>query len=447
MNLTDAPSYTPTPFANSGTKNTIPVSSQQGITPGAASYTDGFPPLTFQPISSGGVPPFGADFNGIFYQLSLGQRYTQAGGVYGFDATFATGIGGYPKGAMLKRADGQGYWLNLADANTTNPDTGGANWAAMRANLGTTSIAMVAGNNTPTADKLAAGTLLLTGTPATAATLILPLTAGASWIVANNTTGAGTVNVQGVTGASVTIEQATSLHVYCDGTNYLAIAAPTTGAYLPLHGTADAAVKLATVRSFIHTGLVTAATVNFDGSANVTFNVTGLDVAGALGYTPANNANVVHTSGNESVGGVKSFTSAMNGTSATFTGLVTVGTFNATGSDRRLKRNIRKVAPRPLHRSIPFVSYELKVDGSRGRGAIAQKVQQFERAYVGTFTLEGKTRLSIDKPSMAYEQAIWCGQEIDRQAKRIAKLERALERARIEPRKRGFARRVLEAIW
>lgn len=358
MNLTDAPSYTPTPFANSGTKNTIPVSSQQGITPGAASYTDGFPPLTFQPISSGGVPPFGADFNGIFYQLSLGQRYTQAGGVYGFDATFATGIGGYPKGAMLKRADGQGYWLNLADANTTNPDTGGANWAAMRANLGTTSIAMVAGNNTPTADKLAAGTLLLTGTPATAATLILPLTAGASWIVANNTTGAGTVNVQGVTGASVTIEQATSLHVYCDGTNYLAIAAPTTGAYLPLHGTADAAVKLATVRSFIHTGLVTAATASFDGSANVTFNVTGLDVAGALGYTPANDANVVHKSGNESVGGVKSFTSAMNGTSATFSGAMKALSFQSTSS-RKYKTGLK-----PLRGALDIV---LRMKAWRGR--------------------------------------------------------------------------------
>ena len=44
-------------FAFSGTKNLIPVPSQIGITPGAASFTDGFPPLTATPIGSGGIPP------------------------------------------------------------------------------------------------------------------------------------------------------------------------------------------------------------------------------------------------------------------------------------------------------------------------------------------------------------------------------------------------------
>ena len=271
MNLTDAPGYTPVPFANAGTKNAIPTPSQITIKPGAASFTDGFPPVTFQPLGSGGVPPFGADFNGILYDLSSAQRWQQAGGVYGFDPTFASGIGGYPKGAMLKRADNLGYWLNTADANSANPDTGGAGWIAVRANAGSTSIAMAAGNNTPTAAQLAAQTLLLTGAPATAATLVLPLTAGGQWIVSNTTTGAGAVNVQGATGSGVAVQQGAALMVYTDGTNFYAVAAPISGAYLPIGGTAVAATKLATPRNFNLTGPVTWAAQAFDGTGDVTF--------------------------------------------------------------------------------------------------------------------------------------------------------------------------------
>ena len=58
------------PFANTGSKNTIPVPSQISVTPGAASYTDGFPPLTMTPKASGGVPPFGQDMNGILYAIT-----------------------------------------------------------------------------------------------------------------------------------------------------------------------------------------------------------------------------------------------------------------------------------------------------------------------------------------------------------------------------------------
>ncbi|KXJ63053.1 hypothetical protein AXY46_03280 [Achromobacter xylosoxidans] len=126
------------PFAQSGTKNTIPVASQIGVTPGAASFTDGFPPLTMTPLAAGGVPPYGADFNGILNFLSSAARWGQAGAGYPYDAAFAAAIGGYPIGAMLQQAAGGGYWLNLADNNVTNPDTGGANWIAMPAGIATT---------------------------------------------------------------------------------------------------------------------------------------------------------------------------------------------------------------------------------------------------------------------------------------------------------------------
>lgn len=128
MLASSAPTQISTPFANSGTKNIIPVASQIGITPGAASYTDGFPPLTMTPVASGGVPPFGADFNGVLNAITLIQQWQSAGGVYPFNSTFATAIGGYPKGAILEKASGTGYWVNQADNNTVNPDTVGTNW-------------------------------------------------------------------------------------------------------------------------------------------------------------------------------------------------------------------------------------------------------------------------------------------------------------------------------
>lgn len=128
MQLSGAPTKIAVPFANSGTKNTIPVASQIAVTPGAASFTDGFPPLTFTPIAAGGVPPFGADFNGILNAITQAVRWQMAGGTYLYDGTFSTAVGGYPKGAVLSKATGLGLWLNQTDNNTNNPDTGGAGW-------------------------------------------------------------------------------------------------------------------------------------------------------------------------------------------------------------------------------------------------------------------------------------------------------------------------------
>ncbi|HYG45602.1 MAG TPA: hypothetical protein VEA17_21965 [Bordetella sp.] len=138
MQASNAPSKSAVPFAESGTKNTIPVESQIGVTPGAASFTDGFPPLTMTPLAAGGVPPYGADFNGIFNFLSAAVRWAQAGGRYPFDAAFAADVGGYPKGAVLAAASGNGSWLNLIDNNSTNPDTGGANWISLGSGIATT---------------------------------------------------------------------------------------------------------------------------------------------------------------------------------------------------------------------------------------------------------------------------------------------------------------------
>jgi hypothetical protein len=128
MQLSNAPAKLTVAFANAGSKNVIPVPSQIPITPGAASFTDGFPPLTRTNATSGGVPPSGLDFNGILFDVSAPAVWYNAGAGYPYDAAFSVAIGGYPKGARVLMASGTGYWFSTADNNVTDPDTGGAGW-------------------------------------------------------------------------------------------------------------------------------------------------------------------------------------------------------------------------------------------------------------------------------------------------------------------------------
>lgn len=135
MKAADIPTKFPIAFASSAGGSyvrTIPVNSQIGITDGAASLETGFPPLNFLPISSGGVPPFGQDMNGILKEISQWTQWGNAGGPVPYDGTFSTNIGGYPSGAIVASATTAGtYWLSTADDNTTNPDSGGAGWTQL----------------------------------------------------------------------------------------------------------------------------------------------------------------------------------------------------------------------------------------------------------------------------------------------------------------------------
>lgn len=136
MDAADIPTTKfPIPWGNSasGTYKLVPIptASQIGVTSGAASLTDGFPPLNFQSVASGGVPPRGKDMNGILFEVTGWQRWQQAGGPIQYDATFAAAIGGYPAGAVLMSNPPGILWRSTADDNTANPDAAGANWVPL----------------------------------------------------------------------------------------------------------------------------------------------------------------------------------------------------------------------------------------------------------------------------------------------------------------------------
>ena len=116
MPVVRPPNYS-TPFANAGAKNTIPTA-PTGT--GKASFSDGFPPPTMLPLTSGGIPPEGKDFNGILYSLSSHTIWVNAGGQYLFDSALSTAIGGYPVGMVLQNNALTSSYVSAVANNTTD---------------------------------------------------------------------------------------------------------------------------------------------------------------------------------------------------------------------------------------------------------------------------------------------------------------------------------------
>lgn len=133
MAVISQPNLLPGEFASEGDKNTIPANND-GIS-GLASIAKGFPPITQQPLASGGLPPQRADFNGIFNLISQFLLYYQSGGVCSYNTTLD-----YNPPAIVGDAEGNiymciaqngpntsageqatsniSYWLNIANENT-----------------------------------------------------------------------------------------------------------------------------------------------------------------------------------------------------------------------------------------------------------------------------------------------------------------------------------------
>lgn len=224
MQLSNIPGKLVLPFANAGGKNSIPVASQIGITAGAASLTDGFPPLTRTPIAAGGVPPSGLDMNGILYELSAILRWANAGGGYPFDGTFATdtNVGGYPKGARIMRSDGTGYWFNTAENNVTDPESAGAAAAGWVPDFttGAATVAMASSSVTLTPAQYGKPLIVITGTLTANLNLIFPSIVG-NWAIINSTTGNFTITAKTDAGIGFILSNNVD-HIFSNGSDIYA---------------------------------------------------------------------------------------------------------------------------------------------------------------------------------------------------------------------------------
>lgn len=208
MQLSNTPGKLLLPFAASGAKNAIPVDSQVGIVAGKASLQDGFPPLTRTPLSAGGVPPSGLDMNGILFEMSAVVRWANAGGGYAYDEDFATdsNVGGYPKGARVMRSDGQGYWFNTVENNTTDPEAADAaaeGWVP-DFTTGAAALTMTSTNVTLTAPQYGKPIIVISGILTANLNLIFPALPF-QWVVINKTTGNYTITCKTAAGAGVVV--------------------------------------------------------------------------------------------------------------------------------------------------------------------------------------------------------------------------------------------------
>ena len=216
MKQTDIPSNILSVFANSATTGYINSIQQTDPGNGHASFALGFPPVTFQDVAAGGQPPFGSDFNGILNLLSAHDRWVNSGAVYPYDSTLSAAIGGYPKGAKVGNATGDGTWMSTVDDNTTDPssDTSGK-WVPID-NNGVASVSLAGTNVTLTPSQYQKKIVLLTGTLTANVQVVFPSISG-SWLIINSTSGNYTITAKTSTGNGLQLYQGASSIVFCDG--------------------------------------------------------------------------------------------------------------------------------------------------------------------------------------------------------------------------------------
>lgn len=123
------------PFGVAGDKTPIPNDTQVD---GTVSYQTGFGADYERQL---GVDPAAKNigrqtFNELMFDTTTSLQEMQAGfGTSPFSAGLAAVLpgGGYPKGAFIPRSAGNGFWVSLVTANSTNPDTApdpaAAGWA------------------------------------------------------------------------------------------------------------------------------------------------------------------------------------------------------------------------------------------------------------------------------------------------------------------------------
>lgn len=148
------------PFADSGDKNSIPVTNSDLANPQLADLTNGFPAITSEVPENGGLPPERKDFNGLGYLTTTYDYFYQAGGTFTFNSTISTAIGGYPKDARLWYTDSNGATTVLRSTKNDNTD----NFVTTPSYIGTSwvpEIPALGWNNTWTGTNTFSGAVVL----------------------------------------------------------------------------------------------------------------------------------------------------------------------------------------------------------------------------------------------------------------------------------------------
>lgn len=235
----DTPEIISEPFGvNAGSQyitNPIPETTS---TPGAASFDQGFPPLTMTAIAAGGIPPFGQDMNGILYMITSNIAALWAGQPYLWNSTVAADISGYQVGTILGMSDGSGLWLNTVAGNETNPDDNGtaAGWVPLFRYGAAVLTGLTSGTVTLTPAQSRCRVVVLEGTLNGNLNVVFPATQQ-EWLIVNATTGAFTVTCSSSGANNVAVVQgsyAEPTGIYGDGAGNIY------AAYAPVQATPSA---------------------------------------------------------------------------------------------------------------------------------------------------------------------------------------------------------------
>ncbi len=217
------PPVIPEPFANQAGAGYINTIQDTTAVSGAASWQKGFPSVTMEPESAGGVAPAGQDLNGVLNALSAHDYFVQGGQLYPYNAVVETAIGGYPVGSILAASNGSGFWYRYdASVTPSNPDTGGAGWAALYT-YGTATITAQSSDITLNATQAAAPVLIINGSPVNNLNVIYP--DGMSFpqrVIVNNATGTFSITAKTASGTGTVISPGGNSNptgIWCDGTN------------------------------------------------------------------------------------------------------------------------------------------------------------------------------------------------------------------------------------
>lgn len=221
MRTSDQPGKLLKAFAVDGTKNDIPTNATTATqSSGAAALSSGFPDITMQSRSSGGVPPDGKDMNGILYLISAISRWQGSGMGFTFDSALSQEIAGYAKGAMLLNSNFDGFWKNTVDNNTNSPEASNATstgWVPDSV-VGLSIVIPPSSSTQLSSLQASRPRISVEGTITSNVNVILPAWLY-TWTVTNNTTGGFSVIFKTPSGTGVEVAPGKTYKIYGNGTN------------------------------------------------------------------------------------------------------------------------------------------------------------------------------------------------------------------------------------